>query len=232
MSTIVTLGRGAQSATPFGFNAGDTSTERGSAFFTDFYSLEHFSTTSSFPLIDGACGLAKQSVSGAGASKLATKDIFVQTENSAISFAARLKVTGSASTDYFNIGMTDEMASTIGAASDNFGFRLRNHDTNALTISFDDATTDPGVVDLVAGSQLPSDYAATDFHVYGVELIRQNGTNTCSWFVDGKKVYTLVSTPESQLLLNPLMFAMWSDSGDVQTQYATVDWASVSMPRV
>tara|TARA_R100001163_G_C5034162_1_gene173717 strand:- start:67 stop:759 length:693 start_codon:yes stop_codon:yes gene_type:complete len=229
MSTIVTLGHGAQSATPFGYNAGDTSADRGSAFFTDFYTLQPFETIN-WPLIDGACGLAKQTTNGSSQSTLKTKDIFFQTEGMIVSFAARLKVTNAAATDSLNLGFSQGTTGTIGAQNEAFGFSISNNATDKVTVVFDDTKTD-AEVGMSTGAQLPSDFVATDFHVYGCELIRQNGTNTCNWFVDGVKVHTVVSTPDAGALMSSLLMGIWSIGGDVQTQFATIDWASISLPR-
>ena len=229
MSTIVTLSRGAQSATPFGYNAGDTSADRGSAFFTDFYTLEPFLAIN-FPKVDGACGLAEQTTNGSSRSTLYTQKIFTQTEDSAISFAVRLKITGSAASDSLNVGFCEDKDNQITVDDYNFGFSISNNATDKVTVTLNDTGTESNGVTqgLTTGKQLPADFAATDYHVYGAELIRQNGTNTCTYFVDGKKVHTFVSTAAA---MDPMLMVINSIGGAVVTQKATVDWASISMPR-
>lgn len=228
MSTIVTLSRGAQSATPFGYNAGDASADRGSAFFTDFYTIEPF-TKINCPLIDGACGLAKQTTNGSSQSTLKTSKIFTQREGDSVSFAARLKVTNAGANDSLNVGFTDDHTKTLQIADFNFGININNFLSDKITISFDDGKTDKFLN--ITTSALPSEFDVTEFNVYGAELIRLNGTNTCHYFINGHKIHTVVSTPDAGATMDAMSMALYSPAGDVQSQFATFDWASISMPR-
>lgn len=95
---VATLHRGAQGMTPFGFRPGDTSTNLGVAYFTDFFELGAFEKNASTDgtLVEGACGVFKiQDSAGTPADGwAATKLVIEPAKGRRWSFMTRLKFDG------------------------------------------------------------------------------------------------------------------------------------------
>ena len=225
MSTIVTLNRGAQGLTPFGFNSGENDPTRGSAFFTDFYDAGPVTATN-FAVVAGDGGVYQNS-DGSTESSWGTSLIYTGATDSTMSFAVRFKMDVQTNTDVAGFGMAPLQTALISAQATRLGFTITQAAAAAddtIAVEFDDATTDG-----TATVTVPDDFDATDWHVYGAELTRdsQGGSvrNRADFFIDGKLVKTVVGSgvamPAHCLMCNQ----------DAGTSLATFDWASFSGPR-
>lgn len=229
MASIVTVNRGAQSGTPFGFNSGQKDADRGSAFFTDFYELGPITVGTDFALVDGDGGVLQNS-SGADASHCGTDKIYTGALGSTMSFACRFKMSARTNGDIAGFGMAPASNAALSGQATRLGFTITQATAIAddtVSVEFDDTTTDGTTVITTAG--LPDGYDSTNYHIYGVELTRdsQGGVdrNRAAFYVDGKLIKEVVGSGAA------LPAHKWMCYQGAETSLATFDWLSFSGPR-
>lgn len=227
--TIVTIGRGAQSASPFAYNAGETDVNRGCALFDDFYTVDMVGRTD-FNLVDSASGVLANTA-GADVSHFGTSQkVFQSATGRSFSAAIRLKLVGQNASDSVQMGLAPNRSATLVSQSDHVGFTITQgaaSSSDVIRAVFSDGTDSESLV--IPLSILSDGFAATDWHTYGFESSRVSDggsvLNRARFYIDGKEVGACAGTGSAMAGTKLICYQ------PIVTTLAHVDWISFNMPR-
>ena len=222
--------------TPFGFNAGETDPDRGSAFFTDFYDLSPFAATNA-ALATGVCGVVATTTTAA--TVLTTKKEFQVSNDVTASCAFRTKQDVLTASDYMVGGFASgTQAGLRGGATASAVFSIGADSAGATQIMCSSMDGTNAITNTDVTTKLVTGFVATDYHTYGIELsVSGTGvgmTGQIHWYVDGKLVnsrslaYATISATDFEDLTIRFHF----EDAALDVPIHTIDWASASGPRV